>query len=182
MQPDTWNPYFSLDGGGIWSINWIYSRKESLRFLVKSLSGLRQNMEWISSSSVMQLSSVDFKLDKKKSAIMSLLEICLLSRLTQHILAYLSTVFCNIFKVFRYKNSGFLWQKTTKMMLNWMALLYHHFENGCFMADSQTVLDIRDDLGATMNECREVTEKYRTGRSAYLRLGQLFMRLFAGLL
>ena len=33
-----------------------------------------------------------------------------------------------------------------------------------------------------MNECREVTEKYRTGRSAYLRLGQLFMRLFAGLL
>ena len=39
-----------------------------------------------------------------------------------------------------------------------MALLYHHFENGCFMADSQTVLDIRDDLGATMNECREVTE------------------------
>ena len=60
--------------------------------------------------------------------------------------------------------------------------LYHHFENGCFMADSQTVLDIRDDLGATMNECREVTEKYRTGRSAYLRLGLLFMRLFAGLL
>lgn len=47
---------------------------------------------------------------------------------------------------------------------------------------SQTVLDIRDDLGATMNECREVTEKYRTGRSAYLRLVQLFMRLFAGLL
>ena len=33
-----------------------------------------------------------------------------------------------------------------------------------------------------MKECREVTEKYRTGRSAYLRLGQLFMRLFAGLL
>lgn len=47
---------------------------------------------------------------------------------------------------------------------------------------SQTVLDIRDDLGATINECREVTEKYRTGRSAYLRIGQLFMRLFAGLL
>ena len=32
------------------------------------------------------------------------------------------------------------------------------------------------------NECKEVTEKYRTGRSAYLWLGQLFMRLFAGLL
>ena len=60
--------------------------------------------------------------------------------------------------------------------------LYHHFENGCFIADCQTVLDIRDDLESTMKECREVTEKYRTGRSAYLRLGQLFMRLFAGLL
>ncbi len=60
--------------------------------------------------------------------------------------------------------------------------LYHHFENGCFMAGSQAVLDIRADLEATMNECREVTEKYRTGQSAYLRLGQLFMRLFAGLL
>ena len=27
-----------------------------------------------------------------------------------------------------------------------------------------------------------VTDQYQTGRSAYLRLGQLFMRLFAGLL
>lgn len=60
--------------------------------------------------------------------------------------------------------------------------LYHHFENGCFMADCQAVLDIRNDLAATMDECREVTEQYSTGRSAYLRLGQLFMRLFAGLL
>ena len=58
-------------------IAYLPYNKESLRFLVKSLSGLRQNMEGISSSSVMQLSSVDFKLDKKKSAIMSLLEICL---------------------------------------------------------------------------------------------------------
>ena len=29
---------------------------------------------------------------------------------------------------------------------------------------SQTVLDIRDDLGATMNECREVTEKKSTAQ------------------
>ena len=28
----------------------------------------------------------------------------------------------------------------------------------------------------------DVTDQYKTGRSAYLRLGQLFMRLFAGLL
>ena len=61
-------------------------------------------------------------------------------------------------------------------------VLYHHFENGCFMADCDAVLDIRRDLQETMRECRDVTEKYRTGRSAYLRLGQLLMRLFAGLL
>ncbi len=60
--------------------------------------------------------------------------------------------------------------------------LYHHFENGCFMADCGAVLDIRDDMDRMMSESREVTEKYRTGRSAYLRLGQLFLRLFAGLL
>ena len=60
--------------------------------------------------------------------------------------------------------------------------LYHHFENGCFMTDCDVVLDIRNDLQEKMKECREVTEKYRTGRSAYLRLSQLLMRLFAGLL
>ena len=60
--------------------------------------------------------------------------------------------------------------------------LYHHFENGCFIADCEVVSEIRNDLQETMKECREVTEKYHTGRSAYLRLSQLFMRLFAGLL
>ena len=50
------------------------------------------------------------------------------------------------------------------------------------MTDCDVVLDIRNDLQETMKECREVTDKYRTGRSAYLRLGQLLMRLFAGLL
>ena len=60
--------------------------------------------------------------------------------------------------------------------------LYHHFENGCFMADCKAVTLIREDLEATMKECCEVTEKYSSGNSAYLRLSQLFMRLFAGLL
>ena len=32
------------------------------------------------------------------------------------------------------------------------------------------------------HEKMSVTDQYQTGRSAYLRLGQLFMRLFAGLL
>jgi DNA-binding XRE family transcriptional regulator len=46
----------------------------------------------------------------------------------------------------------------------------------------QTVVEIKNDLIRTMGECRDVTDQYQTGRSAYLRLGQLFMRLFAGLL
>ncbi len=50
------------------------------------------------------------------------------------------------------------------------------------MADCQAVVEIKNDLIRTMGECRDVTDQYQIGRSAYLRLGQLFMRLFAGLL
>ena len=46
----------------------------------------------------------------------------------------------------------------------------------------QTVVEIKNDLIRTMGECRDVTDQNQTERSAYLRLGQLFMRLFAGLL
>ena len=46
----------------------------------------------------------------------------------------------------------------------------------------QAVVEIKNDLIRTMGECRDVTDQYQTARSAYLRLGQLFMRLFAGLL
>ena len=60
--------------------------------------------------------------------------------------------------------------------------LYHHFENGCFMADCEVVHEIRDDFIRLFTESAEVTEKYRTGRSARRRLGQSIMRLFAGLL
>ena len=60
--------------------------------------------------------------------------------------------------------------------------LYHHFENGCFIVDRDIAIQIHDDLRQVMNESCEVTEKYRSGRSAYLRLGQLFLRLFAELL
>ena len=60
--------------------------------------------------------------------------------------------------------------------------LYHHFENGCFLADCQAVLDIKQDLDRTLEETAEVTETYRTGRSASLRLGQMFLRLFAELM
>lgn len=60
--------------------------------------------------------------------------------------------------------------------------LYHHFENGCFLADCEAVTEIRQDFERTFAECREVTEQYRSGRSASLRLWQLFLRLFAELL
>ena len=60
--------------------------------------------------------------------------------------------------------------------------LYHHFENGCFLYHCNAVAEIKRDFDKTFKECREVTEQYRTGRSATLRLGQLFLRLFAQLL
>lgn len=60
--------------------------------------------------------------------------------------------------------------------------LYHHFENGCFMYDCTAVADMKKDFDQTFCACREVTEQYRTRRSATLRLGQLFLRLFAQLL
>lgn len=59
--------------------------------------------------------------------------------------------------------------------------LYHHFEDGCFFADCEAVMDIKDDFDQCLKECEEVTEKYRTEK-AKLQLGQLFMRLFAELL
>ena len=60
--------------------------------------------------------------------------------------------------------------------------LYHHFENGCFMADCDAVSDIRADFERIMAQSRDVTRQYREGRSATLRLGQLVMRFFAELL
>ena len=60
--------------------------------------------------------------------------------------------------------------------------LYHHFENGCFMVDCPAVMDIKHDFRHTFSQCRDVTEKYKTGLGAHLRLGQLILRLFAQLL
>jgi len=60
--------------------------------------------------------------------------------------------------------------------------LYHHFENGCFMADCRAVIDIREDLEKEMSLSHEVTERYKTGIGASMRLGQLILRLFAELL
>lgn len=60
--------------------------------------------------------------------------------------------------------------------------LYHHFENGCFFYDCQAVGDIKEDFDKTFGECKEVTEKYRSGRSSVMRFTQMIMRLFAQLL
>lgn len=60
--------------------------------------------------------------------------------------------------------------------------LYHHFENGCVIYDEKTALNVRNDFEKTFLQCREVTDKYRSGRSAILRIWQCFLRLFAELL
>ncbi len=60
--------------------------------------------------------------------------------------------------------------------------LYHHFENGIFLYDCQAVKDMKTDFDETFPVCREVTEKYKSGRSAVLRVGQCILRLFAPLL
>ena len=61
--------------------------------------------------------------------------------------------------------------------------LYHHFEDGVLMIGCEKVIgEIKKDFLETMQECQEVTKQYRSGRSAFLKLGQLMLRLFAPLL
>lgn len=60
--------------------------------------------------------------------------------------------------------------------------LYHHFEDGCLMIGCDTVAAIKSDFDQTLPVCREVTDQYRSGRSAVLRFGQLVLRLLAPLM
>ncbi|MDO4805046.1 MAG: cardiolipin synthase [Lachnospiraceae bacterium] len=60
--------------------------------------------------------------------------------------------------------------------------LYHHFENGCWMYDSAIAASIRDDFYTLFDESCEVTEKYREGKNSFMKISQLFLRLFAELL
>ena len=60
--------------------------------------------------------------------------------------------------------------------------LYHHFENGCLYADCSAVMDTKKDFEETFAQCAEVTEYYANGRGAFLRLGQLLLRLAAPLM
>lgn len=60
--------------------------------------------------------------------------------------------------------------------------LYHHFENGVFMYDLEAVHDMKKMFEDTFPKCREVTEEYRTGRSRFLKMKHLILRLFAPLM
>ncbi|MBQ8955658.1 MAG: cardiolipin synthase [Lachnospiraceae bacterium] len=60
--------------------------------------------------------------------------------------------------------------------------LYHHFENGAFMYDYQAVKDMKRMFDETFPKCREVTMEYKVGRSSFLRIKQLILRLAAPLL
>lgn len=60
--------------------------------------------------------------------------------------------------------------------------LYHHFENACWIYDPAIAGDIRDDFNNMFAESREVTEEYRIGDSAVMKISQLVLRLFAQLM
>ena len=60
--------------------------------------------------------------------------------------------------------------------------LYHHFENACLYIDCQAVMDTKADFERTFAESEEVTEKYTTGEGKFMKIKQLFLRLFSPLL
>lgn len=60
--------------------------------------------------------------------------------------------------------------------------LYHHFENGVFLYKCSAIGDIARDFEDTLEKCSDVTEYYRSGRSAVLRGTQKLLKLFAPLL
>jgi cardiolipin synthase len=59
---------------------------------------------------------------------------------------------------------------------------YHDFENACLYYGCKAVKDTKEDIEKILSESRDVTEQYRTGRSAMLRFGQMILRLFAPLM
>jgi cardiolipin synthase len=60
--------------------------------------------------------------------------------------------------------------------------LYHHFENGCFMADCRAVTEIKNDFEEMFRVSENVSEYYISGRGKFLRFGQMLLRLAAPLL
>ena len=60
--------------------------------------------------------------------------------------------------------------------------LYLHFENNVLLYDCDAVKQMAADFEAMFPQCREVTEKYRTGRGKILLTWQKILRLFAPLM
>lgn len=60
--------------------------------------------------------------------------------------------------------------------------LYLHFENGVLLYDCEAVQGVKEDFDRTFPVCREVTQQYKSGRPAALRIWQCILRLFAPLL
>ena len=60
--------------------------------------------------------------------------------------------------------------------------LYHHFENGCLYADCEAVMDTKRDFEAIFEQSTEVTDFYANGRGAFMRVGQMLLRLAAPLM
>ena len=60
--------------------------------------------------------------------------------------------------------------------------LYYHFENNVLLTDCDALKDMELDFRETFAQCREVTDRYRTGRGRILMLWQCILRLFAPLM
>ena len=60
--------------------------------------------------------------------------------------------------------------------------LYHHFENGCVLYQNEAVMDLRKDFEEMYAVSNEVTREYSVGKSRFLRLWQLLLRIMAPLL
>ena len=60
--------------------------------------------------------------------------------------------------------------------------LYLHFENDVMIYGGEAVEKIGQDFAALFPQCREVTDSYRTGRKAALRIWQCILRIFAPLM
>ncbi|MCD8085502.1 MAG: cardiolipin synthase [Clostridiales bacterium] len=60
--------------------------------------------------------------------------------------------------------------------------LYHHFENGVLLYGCPAIQDIEADFRKTFLVSQEVTEQYRTGLNAMVRVTQCLFRLFGPLM
>ena len=60
--------------------------------------------------------------------------------------------------------------------------LYHHFENACLFTTASALEAMKADFDDLLQKSRDVTDDYRSGRSSFLRLEDLILRIFSPLL